>query len=84
MFTNRVVSNWEPHLTVRLVTLETGVAPCYWHVVNHPLVHVVLTDTIMKKVQLGFIIFVAPFISLGAQFSSSDVFSESYLSINVS
>ena len=34
---------------VGLVTLHDGVAPGYWHVVNHPLVHVALMDTLTKK-----------------------------------
>ena len=61
-----IASNGEPRLTVRIVTLESRIAPCHWHVINHPLVHIVLIDTFMKKIQLGFIILVAPFISLGA------------------
>ena len=56
--------NGELRTTVRLVTPQ-DVAPGHWHVVNHKLVHVVLMDTFTKKVQLGFIIPVAPFISLG-------------------
>ena len=65
-FRSDEASDGEPGGAVRLVTLHDGVAPCHWHVVNHKLVHVVLMDTFTKKVQLGFIILVAPFISLGA------------------
>ena len=65
-FRSDEASNGEPCCAVRLVTLHDGVAPRHWHVVNHPLVHVVLMDTFTKKVQLGFMILVIPFISLGA------------------
>ena len=56
----------EPRGAVGLVTLHDRVAPGHWHVVNHPLVHVALMDTLMKKLQLGFVILVASFINLGA------------------
>ena len=70
-------SDGEPCGAVGLVTLHDGVAPGHWHVVNHPLVHVALMDTLTKKLQLGFMVLVAFLVSLGAQlYAVSDVFSK--------
>ena len=72
----------EPRGAVGLVTLHDGVAPGHWHVVNHPLVHVALMDTLTKKLQLGFVLFVAFLVCLGAQFLAlSDIFSKLDLQI---
>ena len=59
-------SDGEPCGTEGLVTLHDGVAPGHWHVVNHPLMHVALVDTLTKKLQLGFVSFVTFLVRLGA------------------
>ena len=66
-FRSDEAADWEPRGAVGLVTLHDGVAPGHWHVVNHPLVHVALVDTLPKKLQLGFVILIAFLVSLGAQ-----------------
>ena len=69
--------NGEPGGTVGLVTLHDGVAPGHWHVVNHPLMHVALMDTLTKKLQLSFLFLVVAFINLCAQhFVTCDVASK--------
>ena len=65
-FRSDEASNGEPCGAVGLVTLHDGVTPGHWHVVNHPLVHVALVDALTKKLQLGFVIFVAFLVGLGA------------------
>lgn len=34
---------------VRLLALHYAIAPGHWHVVNHPLLHVVLMDTLIQE-----------------------------------
>ena len=76
-FRSDEAANWEPRGAVGLVTLHDGVAPGHRHVVNHPLVHVALMDTLSKKLQLGFVILIALLVSLGAQLiTSSDILSK--------
>ena len=65
-FRSDEAANWEPRGAVGLVTLHDGVAPGHRHVVNHPLVHVALADTLMKKLQFSFMVTVASLISLSA------------------
>ena len=60
-------SDGEPRGTVGLVTLHDGVAPGHWHVVNHPLMHVALVDTLAKKLQCSFLLLVVSFIHLCAK-----------------
>ena len=70
-------SDGEPCGTEGLVTLHDGVAPGHWHVVNHPLMHVALVDTLTKKLQLSFLFLVVAFINLCAQhFVTCDVVSK--------
>lgn len=42
---------------VRLLTLHNAVTPGNWHVVNDPLLHVVLMDTVVQKMQFLHITF---------------------------
>ena len=65
-FRSDEAANWEPRGAVGLVTLHDGVAPGHWHVVNHPLVHVALVDTLLKKLQFSFVVTVASLINLSA------------------
>ena len=48
-FRSDEAADWEPRGAVGLVTLHDGVAPGHRHVANHPLVHVALMDTLIKK-----------------------------------
>ena len=79
-FRSDEASDGETCGAVGLVTLHDGVTPGHWHVVNHPLVHVALMDTPMKKLQLGFMILFASFINLGAYLPAVyNIFSKFYL-----
>ena len=70
-------SDGEPRGAVGLIALHDGVAPGHWHVINHPLVHVALVDTLTKKLYFALVIFIAFLVSLGAQlFARSDVLSK--------
>ena len=72
--------NGKPCGTVWLITLHDGVAPGHWHVINHPLVHVALVDTLTKKYQFSFMVFVASLISLSAELPAAyNIFSKFYL-----
>lgn len=46
---------------VRLVTLHNAVTPGHWHVVNNPLLHIVLMDTVVQKFQFLHISFLVTF-----------------------
>lgn len=57
-FRSDETANGEPCGAVGLIALHDRVAPCHWHVVDHPLVHVALMDPLAKKLQLALIVFV--------------------------
>ena len=49
--------NGEPGGTVRLVALQDRVAPSHRHVINHPLVHVTLVDSLAQKLKVSLAVF---------------------------
>ena len=65
-FRSDEASDGEPCGAVGPVTLHDGVTPGHWHVVNHPLMHVALVDTLTKKLQFSHIVLVVHSISLCA------------------
>ena len=54
---SHIAAHREPGGTIWVLTLQDGVAPCDWHVVDNPLLHVVLMDMVIQELDLLFVLF---------------------------
>ena len=62
-----IAAHGEASGTVGVLALQDAVAPCDWHVIYHPLLHVVLVDTVVQEPKSALVLLLGTGIVLPAQ-----------------